>query len=206
MGSTVDKPVTSSGNCPTDNANGLPAPKSRQKSFLGFKFKRADLGLTGSWVGCRLDPPCRGQQITHSQTPMPRFLLRQSLQFSRQPSGWERKWKHPTALQTCACLFTAHVDQTLSVGLFLATATSILISNYQSVLEPLVHLSPCPCGFPSRPWFFQGYWQTKGNSQRVFLKMILKKIGFLEEHSLHIINVLWIFLHPFANFSFYSER
>lgn len=37
MGSTVDKkPVTSSGNCPTDNANGLPSPRSRQKSFLGF--------------------------------------------------------------------------------------------------------------------------------------------------------------------------
>lgn len=43
----------------------------------------------------------------------------------------------PTALQTYVCLFTAHVDQTLLVGLFLATATSILISNYQSVLEPL---------------------------------------------------------------------
>lgn len=39
MGSMVDKPVTSSGNCPTDNANGLPSPRSRQKSFLGFKFK-----------------------------------------------------------------------------------------------------------------------------------------------------------------------
>lgn len=69
MGSTVDKPVTSSGNCPTDNANGLPSPRSRQKS-LGFKFKRTGLGLTGSWVGCRLDPPCRGQQIKHSQTPV----------------------------------------------------------------------------------------------------------------------------------------
>lgn len=40
MGSTVDKPVASSGNCPTDNANGLPSPRSRQKSFLGFKFKK----------------------------------------------------------------------------------------------------------------------------------------------------------------------
>lgn len=40
MGSMVDKPVTSSGNCPTDNANGLPGPRSRQKkSFLGFKFE-----------------------------------------------------------------------------------------------------------------------------------------------------------------------
>lgn len=34
------KPATSSGNCPTDNANGLPSPRSRQKSFLGFKFKK----------------------------------------------------------------------------------------------------------------------------------------------------------------------
>ncbi len=72
MGSMVDKPVTSSGNCPTDNANGLPSPRSRQKSFLGFKFKRTGLGLTGSWVGCCLDPPCRGQQIKHSQTPVRR--------------------------------------------------------------------------------------------------------------------------------------
>lgn len=40
MGSMVDKPVTSSGNCPTDNANSLPSPRSRQKSFLGFKFKK----------------------------------------------------------------------------------------------------------------------------------------------------------------------
>lgn len=68
----VDKPVTASGSCPTDNANGLPSPGSRQKSFLGFKFKSTGLGLTGSWVGCRLDPPCRGQQIKHSQTPVRR--------------------------------------------------------------------------------------------------------------------------------------
>lgn len=34
MGSMVDNPSTSSGNCPTDNANGLPSLRSRQKKFL----------------------------------------------------------------------------------------------------------------------------------------------------------------------------
>lgn len=66
----VDKPVTLSGNCPTDNANGLPCRGQDRKVSWGLSSKRTYLGLTGSWVGCRLDPPCRGQQIKHSQTPV----------------------------------------------------------------------------------------------------------------------------------------
>lgn len=43
MGSTVDMPVTLSGNCPTDNAIGLPSLRSRQKSFLGFKLQKGHI-------------------------------------------------------------------------------------------------------------------------------------------------------------------
>lgn len=70
MGSMVDKPVTLSGNCPTDNANGLPCRGQDRKVSWGLSSKRTYLGFTGSLVGCRLDPPCRGQQIKHSQTPV----------------------------------------------------------------------------------------------------------------------------------------
>lgn len=47
---------------------------------------------------------------------------------------------------------------------------------------------------------FQGYWQTRGKLTAVLSGTYFKKIGFLEEHSLHIINVSRIFLHPFAIF------
>lgn len=83
--------LTSSGNCPTDNANGLPSPRSRQKSFLGFKFKRTGLGLTGLWVGCGLDPPCRGQQIKHSRAPVRRQKERARDQ--HHPSRSKQPWK-----------------------------------------------------------------------------------------------------------------
>lgn len=77
-----------------------------------------------------------------------------TLQLSRQSSGWEMKWKRPCQqlVKPMSASFTVHVDQTLVVALFVATATSTLISNYQSVSEPHVqHLGPCPCGFPFHP-------------------------------------------------------
>ena len=108
----------------------------------------------------------------------------------------------PTALLTHVCSFTVYADRH-SWWSFLATATSTLIGNYQSVLETLQHvqhLTPCSMWFSLPSPIISGLLANNGKLTASLSQTIFKKIGFLEEHSLHIINVSWIFLHPFAKF------
>lgn len=91
------------------------------------------------------------------------------------------------------------------MGLFLATATSILISNYQSVLEPLwyvQHLNVHVIFFPpSGPDYFGVTGKLRETHSESMSNYIQKDCFFFSWRTfIHIINVSWIFLHPFANF------
>lgn len=152
--------------------------------------------------------------MKHSQTPSPKLLPRLSLE-AAVGSGEEVEASSPKALQPHAASPLCILIKTLWAGLLVATAASVLIINYQSVLEPLKHARRLsPLSFfkfsifksPFRPRLFQGYWQTKGKLTVSLSQTIFKKIfffSFLEGHSLHIINVSWILPSSFALFFFF---
>ncbi len=69
------------------------------------------------------------------------------------------------------------------------------VANSQVFKPRVQHLTPSPCGFPSHPRLFQGYWQTEGNSQWVYLKLYSKRLVFLNIHSIESMSHEFSFIH-----------
>lgn len=141
---------------------------------------------------------------------MPRiFPPAVSLQLSRQSSGWETKWKHP-----CQQLFkpvsassTVRVDQTLLVGLFVATATSILIIISQSwsrwsLSDTSVHVHVV---FPSIPDYFRVTGKLRETHSESISNYIQKDWFFLKNiHSILSMSHEFSFIHLQIFFLFWK--
>lgn len=91
-------------------------------------------------------------------------------------------------------------------GLLVAIAKSTGTSRYHSVLEPRVQRMKSSS---TEVHFRLRFSRVTGKIKEPLGQSVSTLFrGILEEHSLHVINVSRIFLHPFASFffSFYFER
>lgn len=118
-----------------------------------------------------------------------------------QSPSWEMKWKHP-----CRQLFKPKSASSLRTLIKHSWWGSLKRLQHPfwrvTISQSRSHMSNASVhvGFPSIPNYFRVTGKLRETHSESIANYIQKKIGFLEEHSPHIINVSWIFLHPFANF------